>query len=186
LETPEEALGVLERRLGEDDRELVAADAAGDVGAADDRAQALRDLAEDGVAAQVADLLVDRLEVVEVEEDERETAVVAVGPLHLLGERLVEVAAVVETRQRIAHRQLVELPELARVLDRPRGLSGELLEHGEILLPRLVDRPAPEHGQRAGGRRVLDAERQEDAELDRVRASDVLPREAVANRQRPR
>src|SRR5581483_5910289 len=149
LEAAEEPLRVLERRLREDHRELVAADAARDVGAADDRAQALGDLAEDGVAAQMADLLVDRFEVVQVEEDQGEPSVVTVGALHLLGERLVEVAAVVQDRQRVAYRQLVELPELPRVLDRPPGVGGELFQHGQILLLRLVDRTAPEDRERA-------------------------------------
>ena len=70
LETPEEEFGILERRLREDHGEFVAADAAGDVCAAHHEAQALRDLGEHSVTAEMADLLVDRLEVVEVEEEQ--------------------------------------------------------------------------------------------------------------------
>jgi hypothetical protein len=44
----------------------------------------------------VADAVVDRLEVVEVEDDQREAAVVAVRAADLAGEHLVEVAPVVE------------------------------------------------------------------------------------------
>ena len=126
-----ELLGVRERGLGEDDRELVAADAAGDVGAADDRAHALGELREHGVAGQVADPLVDRLEVVDVEDDEREPAVVAVRAGDLARERVVEVAPVVEARERVEVGELARLAEAARVLDRRARVRGELLERGE-------------------------------------------------------
>ena len=74
-----EELGVLAARLGQDHRELVAADPAGDVGRADDAADAVGDLGEHGVAAEVADAVVDALEVVEVEDDQRDEALVALG-----------------------------------------------------------------------------------------------------------
>ena len=64
LQPPVELLGVVERRLGEDDRELVAAHPAGDVRGADDVADAVGHLGENGIAREVADLVVDRLEVV--------------------------------------------------------------------------------------------------------------------------
>src|SRR4029079_18047297 len=62
LEGPEEELGVRERRLGEYDGELVASDPAGDVRSAHHQTETLRDLREDRVPSEVADLLVDRLE----------------------------------------------------------------------------------------------------------------------------
>src|SRR6185312_982439 len=99
LEPLEEEIRVLEGRLGEDDRELVAAHAAGDVGAANDEAQPLGDLGEHGVPSEVTDLLVDPLEVVEVEEQHGEATVVAVRPLDLVGQGLVEVAPVVKPGQ---------------------------------------------------------------------------------------
>ena len=46
---------------------------------ADDLANTLGDLGEHGVAGEVADAVVDRLEVVEVEDDERDAPVVALG-----------------------------------------------------------------------------------------------------------
>ena len=64
----EELRGVLRGRLGHDHRELVAADATADVDRADLVPQSLRDLGEDGVAGEVPDPVVDRLEVVEVED----------------------------------------------------------------------------------------------------------------------
>ena len=52
------------------------------IGSPDDRMQALGHPSEDGVAGQVADAVVDRFEVVDVEDDYGELAVVAVSPWH--------------------------------------------------------------------------------------------------------
>ena len=59
---------------------------------------------------------------------------VAVGPRDLARERLVEVAPVVEARQRVEVGELARLAEAARVLDRRAGADGELLEPGELLV----------------------------------------------------
>ena len=113
-----ELLGVGERRLREDHRELVAADAAGDVGVADDLADALGDLGQHRVAGEVADPVVDRLEVVEVEDDQREAPVVALGARGLAREGLVEVAAVVQPGERVEIGLVARLAEAPRILDR--------------------------------------------------------------------
>src|SRR5579862_4110051 len=63
----------LERRLirdGREDRELVAADARDEVAVAKARADPLRELDQHTVAGAVAEAVVDRLEVVEVEEEQ--------------------------------------------------------------------------------------------------------------------
>src|SRR5919204_4884198 len=88
-----ELVRIARRRLRENDRELVPAHAAGDIGRADDILDPLGGLGEDGVAGEMADPVVDRLEVVEVEHDQREATAVAVRARDLAGERLVEVAA---------------------------------------------------------------------------------------------
>ena len=59
---------------GGDDGELIAADAGQGVGGAQDRLGALGDLAEDRVADRVAVVVVDPLEVVEVEDQQRQRA----------------------------------------------------------------------------------------------------------------
>ena len=63
-----ELLGVREGGLGEADCELVAADAASDVGASDHGLEPLGDSGENGVSGEVANAVVDRLEVVDVED----------------------------------------------------------------------------------------------------------------------
>ena len=76
--------------------ELVAAHPARDVGGADHREHPLCGLGEHCVTGQVADAVVDRLEIVEVQDDQREPPLVALGAGDLTGERLVEETPVVE------------------------------------------------------------------------------------------
>ena len=97
----------------------------------------------------MTDLLVDRLEVVDVEEDQREPAIVPVGALHLLGERLVEVVTVVQPGERVAHGELEQLVEAAGILERATGHRGQLFDRGDLLLAGLVDRTAPEDAERS-------------------------------------
>jgi hypothetical protein len=123
-----ELFGIGQVGLREDDRELVAAHAAGDVRAPNDRLQPLGDPGEDGVRGQVPDAVVDRLEVVDVEYDQRELAVVAMGTGALAYERLVEVAAVVQGRERVEVGELPGLAEAPRVLERGAGSCGQLFE----------------------------------------------------------
>ena len=127
-QAPVELVRVVQGRLRQDDGELVAADPARDVGRADDRAHAVGRLGEDGVAGEVADPVVDRLEVVEVEHDQGQPPRVAAAARDLALERLVEVASVVEPRERVEVGELSCLPEAVRVLDRGARPGRELLE----------------------------------------------------------
>ena len=140
LQAAEELFRLLDPRLGQDHRELVAADAAGDVGGADHLAHAHCRLGEHGVAGEVPDLVVHALEVVEVEDDQREPPVVAVRAGALARERLVEVPPVVEPGQRVEIGELPGLAEAAGVLDRGRGALRQVLELADVL---LVEPPAP-------------------------------------------
>src|SRR5690348_16571675 len=92
LDAAKELVRVGDTGLGQDDRELVAAHPARDVHRPHGLAETFRDLGENAVAGQMPDAVVDRLEVVEVEEDERDAAAVPLGPEHLTAKRLMEVA----------------------------------------------------------------------------------------------
>ena len=94
-------------------------------------------LRQDAVAGEVPDAVVDRLEVVEVEDDQGEVPVVAVCARDLAGERLVEVAAVVQAGQCVEVGELARLAEATRVLDRRPGAQRELLELRDL---RLAER----------------------------------------------
>ncbi len=82
-------------------RELVATDTRRDVASAQTVTQLLADLAQHGVAALVTDLVVDRLEAVEVEEYESEAPAVAHAAADRRAEVIVEPATVVQAGEGI-------------------------------------------------------------------------------------
>ena len=132
LEQLDDPLGDLRRLLRpggvlEQDRELVAAEPGGGVADTDARRQSLGDLEQHAVAGGVTEAVVDRLEVVEVEEDHRELEVLAPRPGQSVADALVEQRAVGELRDRIVKRLMLELrlerlalADVATVEDDPR------------------------------------------------------------------
>ena len=81
-------------------------------------------------------------------------ALVAVRAGALAGQRLVEVAPVVEAGQRIEVGELARLAEAARVLDRRAGAQRERLELAHVVVGVLVALPAREDGEVAERRAV--------------------------------
>ena len=78
------------RRVGEDERELVAADAREHVGLAQHLPQGVADAHQQGIAGGMAERVVDALEAVEVEQHERCRATVAARPADLAIELLLK------------------------------------------------------------------------------------------------
>jgi large subunit ribosomal protein L31 len=103
------------------DRELVAAEATDGVRRAHHGAHRLHDPAQQLVAEGVPVLVVDALEVVEVEQHDREHTAGARGAAELGGEALLEPAAVQASRQRIRARHAAQLAALEVVVARLRG-----------------------------------------------------------------
>ena len=99
---------------------------------------ALGRLRERRVAGQVADAVVDVLEVVQVEDDQRELPLVAVGACTLARERLVEEATVVQPRQRVEVGELPRLAEPPCVLDRGAGAQRERLELPHVVVAEVM------------------------------------------------
>jgi hypothetical protein len=85
----------------EHDRELVASEPEGLAAAA----ELPRDGDEDLVSRLVSQLVVHALEIVDVDHAQREPAALALRPVEIGLEPLVEVAAVAEARQRVGERQ---------------------------------------------------------------------------------
>src|SRR5689334_21514134 len=129
------------------------------------------------------DLLVDGLEVIQVEEDQRETPVVAMSPLDLVADRLVEVPPIMEPRERISNRELVQLLELASVFDCLARRQGQLREGGEIILVQVFGGPTPEYGEGSPGRTFVGREREQRAELNGVRGAGAVAGGPVADRE---
>ena len=82
--------------VGDEDDELVAADAGEEVGGADEALELAGDVDEDGVAAGVAEGIVDALEVVDVDHADGELALVAAGAVDGGGEFFGEQNAIGE------------------------------------------------------------------------------------------
>src|SRR5207249_10557310 len=130
--------------------------------------------------------VVDLLEVVEVEDDQRELAVVAQGARHLPGERLVEVAAIVESGQRVEVRHLTRLAEAAGVLERGAGAQGQALQLLDRLLAEGTRGRAREDRQEAE-LAAFACERHGDAGVDEVAMrGQLLWRVPVRDRDRAR
>ena len=81
----------------------------------------------------MTEAVVDQLEIVEVEYEQRQLAAVAVGARDLALEQLVEVALVVEPRERIEVRELTGLLVAARILDRGPRARRQLLDSRHLL-----------------------------------------------------
>ena len=102
-------------RVRHQDGEFVAADPEGAVGRADGRDRQAAHLGQQLVAGGMAGCVVDELEVVEIDQHEREGRGVATRVLELAVELLVERAMVAEPGQRVSQRvEAGDLVELTR------------------------------------------------------------------------
>src|SRR5205809_7979259 len=85
----------------EDERELVAAKAEGLAAGPEPRA----DLREDAIAGRVAEAVVDPLEVVDVEEAQRQRRPTLARTIELVANSLVEVPVIAEPGERVGERK---------------------------------------------------------------------------------
>ena len=93
------------RQILDQDGELIAAQAPDGVLAAQAPFEALADLLQELVAGRVAERVVDVLEVVEVDEEQRQQPFVPARALHGLGQPVAEQIAIGQARQRIELRE---------------------------------------------------------------------------------
>ena len=135
--------------LGEDPAEVVGREPGDELAVPDGRGEAAADLRQHPVAGEAPVLGVDPLEAVDVDEDERERAFVALCAAGLGAQLLVEGAVVGEVRERVACRERGQLG--ARVGER----DGRLCSERELEQPDGVaafgDKCAPEPGADADG-----------------------------------
>ena len=117
--------GTLARRLLEEERELVTAEAAGGVLGAQHRLQPLRDQAQQLVAGRVAERVVDGLELVEVDEQDRDPLLGA--PDERVAEAVDEEDAVGQPGERIVERLV---PELVLEVFPVADVDEDALHHG--------------------------------------------------------
>ena len=164
-------VGDLEISRRDDDRELLATCPADVITLADGGAQLDGELGEYLIANSVAVDVIDPLEVVEVEHEERDGAALGRRSDNLSSEPLVECAVIPETRQRIRLRLKLERgPDLGVVERKSRGVTeadgelellvGELGQADPVDVERALDAAARDqrHGEERLriGRRALD------------------------------
>ena len=96
--------------LGQDDPELVAAQPRQDVSLADPAPERRGDGLEQVVARFVAELVVDRFEMIQIEQQHGPATAIAGRGLGLLRQRLLEAPAVEQRRQKIVIDELLQTP----------------------------------------------------------------------------
>ena len=129
------------RRLGRQQHgELVAAHAGDRVRLAQFRPQPHRHLLQQGVAHVVAQGVVDLLEAIEIHDEEREGAVVALSRGDRLLQALLHQQAVRQLRERVGERHAFDV--LVEVLETARHVVESRRQLGEIGVPLHLDAPA--------------------------------------------
>ena len=108
---------LLGRRLRQQERELLSAEAGGDVGVPEVQLEDAGDPAQDGVPGEVPVGVVDLAEQVEVGHDQRHRGARPLGPLELVPDRGGEVARVEEARLRVDPGLLLERRDTQRAMD---------------------------------------------------------------------
>ena len=118
--------------FGQDERELVAAVADGDLGLRQRRGQRHADGAQELVAHGRAVALVEGREAVDVEKNDGQRPVVALRPHYLLRERVFEVATVAQPGDFVDFAEATRLLLVQAGLERQRAMAGEQLEHLDV------------------------------------------------------
>ena len=168
-----------------DHAELLAADAADDIGAAHSLARDARKLDQKLVAGRVPVHVVDALEIVEVEHHHGHRVVLARSARQLRAQPLVEVAVVVEAGQRVGLREILESRSDLRVVERERRGVAEPLRELELVLGEArvladaidVERPLQRAAgdQRHAHHRLRLDRRSRDVDAARIEVRAVRP-----------
>ena len=169
-------LGLFGVGLGDDHGELVATLAEDRVLGPDLIAQGHADLGQQPVALEVAEALVDRLEAVEVEQDQGELARVAPVAADFLGQALVQAAVVADPGQLVTASQYPE--RLMAGPQAPGQQNDAGRDHGQA--GRLDD--GEDQGLPPGERAQRDREQQASDDRDQPRDEKAGPDRAATVR----
>ena len=117
--------GLVLGRLAQEHDKFVAAVTAEQVGLPDPLLQDSPHLPHDFITLQVAQGVVDLLEVIDVQEKQRERGLIAAALLHLIVERLLEVAVIIQAGQGIPDGHAFHPVEEHQILDAGLPLENE-------------------------------------------------------------
>ena len=119
--------------LGQQDHEFIATVAEGVVDEAEAALDGGADFIEQAAADEVAVIVIDQLEAVEVEEEDAELVAEAVGAIDLGLDGAVEMARVVESGAVVGDGQFLDLLDGAGVVNGDGGIVGQGLEEHELI-----------------------------------------------------
>src|SRR3989449_294279 len=130
--------------LRQQQHELVAAIAKGKVDQPAVRLDLLADLGEQLRAHQVPESVVDLLEMVEIDEDQREFVVVALGAVNLRFQDEIQVARVVKAGAVVGDRELMNSLDMPGVLERNGSKVGQGFQQRQVaaleaIRPHAID-----------------------------------------------
>ena len=145
------------RRALEQHRELITAESGDGVALTEGLLEAPRDLDEQRVAGRMAEAVVDRLEVVEIDEEHRRPAVPRRHGRAGTGHRIVERDAIEQPGQRVERRPVrVQGRERLQQVDHHDGVQRpRLVAHEQVVVAeaaRPLERYAPRGDKVGGGR----------------------------------
>src|SRR5690348_9187932 len=136
---------MLRSSLAKQDSELFPAIAAHHINLSQLLMKQRRDLAQNVIAQQVAEFIVERLEMIDVGHDYSHARAVSAGPLDLFHDAELEIAAVKNAGQAIQISQLLDSLDIVRILDRCRTDVGYGLERAQFDFAKGVWLGAVEH-----------------------------------------
>ena len=141
--------------VDEDDRELLAAVARDEIHAPRQPPEFGGERLEDPVPEGVAVGVVDPLEVVDVQQQQRERLLVAIAAIEFVGQPLLEPAVVVQPGEAVGHRHALDGLVQHRVGNQGRGLGGDHGENVEVVgveAPGLLGDQHPDPDEPLRGR----------------------------------
>ena len=124
-EARQHAIELLGGAFGEHHHEFISVETNGEVGAANDRAHSRGEFTQSLIAGIAAKPVIDSAELPEIEHDEGEWMAHALGACDFGGEALLGEAAIVETGERVNHREITQTVGLCMLVGK---LSAQLLD----------------------------------------------------------
>jgi hypothetical protein len=114
--------------VGQHDCELVATKAGAGIAEAHFIIDALRNFAQHGIAGEVSVLVIDALEVIDIDHQARNGLMIALRPCQLLAQPGVQIAAIVETGEKVGQAAAHQPGTIHGVLQADRGHDSQVSE----------------------------------------------------------